>query len=186
MDNKLNNEHSRVMEFFVENINYLDNKNPKSMLMFLNIEKDIQFIIAINKSFSLISLYNGNKFVIYGNGRVHNTRYIYGLTRSLNSKHIDYFSDRIIRPSLYWYYGDKKFDLDKLHIDEAQVFGVLFTLDNNDIKEYESNEEAISYAFGSKELYLKSKKQILNDRKTLKTELKNFANLDYFNNNNNQ
>lgn len=181
MDNVLNSNHPRLMEFYVENPNF---EEPTSMQLFINIETEISYIMSINKSYSLLSLHNGNKFVIYGNAKVQNTRYIYGLTRILSGKHSDYFSDRLVRPSLGYYFDNMKFDLENIHLDSGQIFGILYSLHSeNAIDKFENNEDAINHAFGSKEEYFLSKKTLLDDRKELSKQLHNFANIDAFSNN---
>ena len=179
-DNKMNSNHPRLMEFYVENPNFLE---PTAMQLFINVETEISYIMSINKSFSLLSLHNGNKFVLYGNSKVHNTRYIYGLVRILNNKHSDYFSDRIIRPSLFYYFDNMKFDIEGVHLDYAHILGILYSLnEDNAIDKFESNEEAITHCFGTKEEYLKQKEQLLRDRESLGKQLNSFANLDAFSN----
>ena len=180
MDNILNTNHPRLMEFYVENPNF---EEPTSMQLFINIETEISYIMSINKSYSLLSLHNGNKFVIYGNAKVQNTRYIYGLTRILSGKHSDYFSDRLVRPSLGYYFDNMKFDVENVHLDSGQIFGILYSLHSESaIKKFEDNEEAIRHAFGSMDEYLTHKNILLNDRKDLSTQLNNFANIDAFSN----
>lgn len=174
----LNTNHPRLMEFFVDNPNF---EEPTSMMLFLNIETEISYILSINQSFSLLCLTNGHKFVLYGNGKIQNTRYVYGLTRSLSGKHVDFFSDKIIRPSLFYHYQNMKFEADQIHIDNAQIFGVLHSFYvEKAIEKFEKNDEAIDYIFGNKDEYMKEKAQIEKDRKNLSYQLRNFANLDSF------
>mgnify|MGYP003545140374 FL=1 len=178
MSHQLNSDHPRLMEFYVENPNFSE---PTAMQLFINIETEISYIMSINKSYSLLALNNGNKFVIYGNAKVHNTRYIYGLTRILSGKNSDYFSDRLIRPSLTYYFDNMKFDLENIHLDAGQVLGILYSLNSdNAITKFEQDELAISHTFGDMNEYLKNKEQVLNDRKELGKQLSNFANLDSF------
>lgn len=180
MNHSVNPNHPRMMEFFVDNPNFSE---PTAMMLFLNIETEISYIFSINKSFSLLNLKNGNKFVIYGNGKTQNTRYVYGLTRSLNNKNMDYFADPLIRPSLFYTFNEMKFDLEDIHIDAGQVFGVLYGQENGEgIKNYEKKQkiEVIEYAFGDKKTYRKAKNQLLEDRKNLAIQLKNFSKIDNY------